>query len=99
MNRDPRDLVPSYGQYVSEEDKAALKKKEDGERKEARKEEQSKWFGTIVGGLALIALGFAITAGTYWFAGPGETYYVTGGAFIIGAFLVLKGIYHRIRWW
>ena len=72
---------------------------ESAERRAVRKYEQSRWLVTILIGLALLALGLAITAGTYWMAGPGGTFYVAGGLIFFGLLAVGKGIYHRIRWW
>jgi hypothetical protein len=47
----------------------------------------------ILLGLAAIAIGIAITGGTYAAAGPGETYYIVWGPVVYGGWLVLSGLF------
>ena len=77
----------------------AVKEYEAAGRREVRRYEQSRWLLTVLIGLALLALGLAITAGTYWMAGSGGTFYVSGGLIFFGLLAVGKGLYHRMRWW
>jgi hypothetical protein len=41
-------------------------------------------------GLAMIVLGAIVTAGSYYMAGPGGTYTIAVGMFLVGAWYVLK---------
>ena len=95
-----RDL-PRINQLYNErfEQQEAEKAYEAEERRVIRKYEQSQWLLTVLIGLGLLALGTAITVGTYWMAGPGGTFYVSGGLIFVGLVAVCKGLYHRIRWW
>ena len=95
-----RDL-PRINQLYNEriEQQEAGKAHEATERRVIRKYEQSRWLLTVLIGLGLFALGAAITIGTYWMAGPGGAFFVSGGLIFFGLLAVFKGIYHRIRWW
>ena len=95
-----RDLPRLNQLYIEQiEQQEAEKAYEAVERREIRKYEQSKWLLTVISGLGLFVLGVAITVGTYWMAGPGGTFVVSGGLIFIGLLMLLKGIWHRIRWW
>ena len=69
------------------------------EQRAKRREEKSSWLATIIAGIGIFLLGVVVTFVGYAIAGPGGTYLFAGGAFLVGIFLVLKGLYHRLRWW
>ena len=98
---DTREDLPRMNQVLAQRTlyQESVRAYEVAERRAVRKHEQSQWLVTLIIGLALLALGVAITAGTYWMAGPGGTFYVSGGLIFFGLLAVAKGIYHRIRWW
>ena len=95
-----RDL-PRLNQLYNErvEQQEAERAYEAAEMRAVRKYEQSRWLLTLLAGLGLLTLGVAITAGTYWMAGPGGTFIAAGGLIFLGLIAVCKGLYHRIRWW
>ena len=67
--------------------------------KAIRGKEKGSWLWTVLIGVGLCVLGIGVTAITHAIAGPGGTFFVAGGAIIIGLLTILKGIWHLIRWW
>ncbi|MFQ2917788.1 hypothetical protein ACK3YF_00915 [Aeromonas allosaccharophila] len=47
-------------------------------------------------GVALLAFGGVITAVTYSAAGPGGTYVITSGLFLVGAITILRGLWRTM---
>ena len=64
-----------------------------------RREEKGNWLATIITRIGIFLLGIVVTWVGYAMAGPDGTYLLAVGAFLVGIFLVLKGLYHRLRWW
>ena len=56
------------------------------------KERRKRGIWKIVGGVVLAGIGVGVTLGTMALAGPGETYYVTVGFFVVGGISVIKGL-------
>ena len=75
------------------------KRRQAAGRRAVRRAEQGNWLATIITGVLIFLLGVGVTGVSYAMSGPGGTYLFAGGAFLVGIFLVLKGLYHRIRWW
>ena len=113
MNRDPRDLVPNYGQYMSPEDKAALKKSEKNFRKEEKsrkkgekRQEKLAWAATPKGerrasGIRYIGIGLGVFAiGVGITVGSAMLSSETGGWFLVtyGAIIVGIGMVARGVW-
>ena len=71
--------------------------KEEGRAK--RKVERGHWWKTILTGIAVFVLGFVVSGVSYQLSGSDGSYIIAAGAFLGGTFLVLKGLYHRLRWW
>ena len=68
---------------------------EDG--KDRSKEGRRRQAGRNLIASALVAvIGAAVTGGTYLTAAPGETYFVTFGAFILCIFLLVKAIWYLV---
>ena len=72
-------------------------RKEEGRAK--RKVERGHWWKTILKGIAVFVLGFVVSGVSYQLSGSDGSYIIAAGAFLGGTFLVLKGLYHRLRWW
>lgn len=72
-------------------------RKEEGRAK--RKVEKGDWWKTILTGIAIFVIGFIVSGVIYKLSGSNGTAIIAAGAFLGGIFLVLKGLYHRLRWW
>ena len=62
-------------------------------RKQNRRRDGQSHFA---GGIGLMILGFLITLGTWYWAGPGGTYIATFGLIAIGGLFALEGIYKTL---
>ncbi|MGV0960187.1 MAG: hypothetical protein ACOYB1_10155 [Limnohabitans sp.] len=51
---------------------------------------------TILIGIGMLGLGTAITAGSYSAASGGGHYVITSGLFMVGAWLVIKGLWRSV---
>ena len=113
MNRDPRDLVPNYGQYTSEEEKAALKrmeknfkKEEKARKKEEKRQEKLAWAATSkserrASGIRHIGIGIGVFAiGVGVTVGSAMFSSETGGWFLVtyGAIIVGIGMVAKGIW-
>lgn len=91
----------------------ALRSVEKEGRKVMRKREQREWGATTIGGIAACAFGVAAVAALFglfwlepfgwgiwqneeWARGP---FVAAVFVFLGGVLAILKGTYHRIRWW
>ncbi len=79
--------------------RAHERQRQAAEKRAIRRGEKGNWLATIITGTGIFILGIVVTLVSSAMAGPNGTYLFAGGAFIVGIFLVLKGLYHRLRWW
>jgi hypothetical protein len=75
---------------ASAEDATKLFSRAVGAKKQAKRAEASH--NMVVGGIWAV-VGLAVTAGTYFAAAPGGTYFVASGAVIFGALQFFKGVF------
>ena len=96
--RDVKQDLP--GLYRQRDERIQQQKAEQSaENRKVRRYEQSRWLLTVLAGIGLIILGTVVTGVTYQMAEPGGTFIVTSGVIFVGVLLLLKGLYHRLRWW
>lgn len=84
-----------YAQQYPQPPWSAAVQQQDRRRRAANARNQAA--GQILTGLALIALGAALTALTFAMAEPGGTFVVAFGPIIFGAISVLAGLGNAVR--
>ena len=68
-------------------------------RRQNRRYERATSPTTVLLGIGLFIAGAMVTVWSYSAAGPGGTYLIASGLMLVGLVMVLKGIWHLIRWW